>query len=126
MGLRARLPRLKKRKDFLRIAKNGRASAMPGLVLQCATQPIIEGSREPPAARIGFTASRKVGGAVARNRAKRRLRAVADQVIPGRARADRDYVLIARKVTLSRRFEDLVSDLDRALMRVGCGVDAKN
>lgn len=71
-------------------------------------------------ARVGFTASRKVGGAVARNRAKRRLRAVADRVIPLRAEADRDYVLIARAVTLKRPFADLVRDLDRALMRVGC------
>ena len=119
MGVRARLLRLKKRKDFVRIARTGRASAMPGLVLQCAAQP-SDGA--PGQARVGYTASRKVGGAVDRNRAKRRLRAAADQVIPHHAKPDRDYVLIARKVTLKRRFADLVRDLDRALMRVG-GVD---
>ena len=61
---------------------------------------------------------------MARNRAKRRLRAAATAVLPARARPDRDYVLIARALTLTRDFEDLVRDLDRALMRVG-GTDAK-
>ena len=116
----SRLLRLKKRKDFLRVARDGRASATPGLVLQCAKQPSTIATEPGPTPRVGFTASRRVGGAVSRNRAKRRLRAVAATVMPERARADRDYVLIARTNTLNRRFEDLVSDLDRALMRVGC------
>ena len=98
---------------------------MPGLVLQCATRPKSEPASQETAPRVGFTASRRVGGAVARNRAKRRLRAAAATVLPARARPDRDYVLIARAVTLTRDFEDLVGDLDRALMRVG-GTDVKD
>lgn len=65
--------------------------------------------------RIGFTASRRVGGAVARNRARRRLRAVADLVMAQQARPDCDYVLIARATTAGRSFEALKSDLHRAL-----------
>jgi len=97
---------------------------MPGVVLQCAQQPLIAPDAHETMARVGFTASRRVGGAVARNRAKRRLRAAAEMVLPRRAKADRDYVLIARTVTLKRRFEDLVRDLDRALMRLGCAEEA--
>ncbi len=66
---------------------------------------------------IGFTASKKVGNAVARNRAKRRLRAVVAEVIPGYAVGGRDYVLIGRKATLRRPYADLLADLKQALRR---------
>jgi ribonuclease P protein component len=62
--------------------------------------------------RVGFTASRKVGGAVLRNRAKRRLRAAA---LPLLAREGHDYVLVARTATLSRPFAELTRDLEKAL-----------
>ncbi len=92
---------------------------MPGLVLQSvrrAGDSPVDGA----ATRVGFTASRRVGGAVARNRAKRRLRAAAAAVLPHRAKVGRDYVLIARGATLTRSFDDLVGDLDRALKRLDC------
>lgn len=69
---------------------------------------------------IGFTASKKVGNAVARNRAKRRLRAAVAAVMPSRAATDHDYVLIGRKATLQRPYQDLLADLVRALRRTGC------
>jgi ribonuclease P protein component len=72
----------------------------------------------PPAPRIGFTASRKVGIAVARNRARRRLKAAAEAVLPKRGEPGFDYVAIARSETLTRRFADLVADLETALGRV--------
>lgn len=61
-----------------------------------ARRPADEAQPPEGAARIGFTASKKVGGAVVRNRAKRRLRALVDAVAPERARRGWDYVLIAR------------------------------
>lgn len=66
---------------------------------------------------MGFTASRKVGNAVARNRAKRRLRAAADTLIADHADPGRDYVLIARAATLTRPFSALLHDLETALKR---------
>jgi len=68
--------------------------------------------------RVGITASRRVGGAVARNRAKRRLRAAVAHVMPSAAQPGHDYVLIARTATLTRPFDALLSDLETALKRV--------
>lgn len=73
--------------------------------------------------RLGITASRKVGNAVARNRARRRLRAAAHLVLPACAAPGFDYVVIARPQTLTRPFVALVADLKDALRRLGllCG-----
>ncbi len=85
---------------------------MPGLVLQGVK---IEGRA---GTRLGFTCSRKVGGAVERNRARRRLRAAADAVLrPGPA--GWDLVLIGRAATLDRPFALLVDDLRQGLARIG-------
>ncbi len=65
--------------------------------------------------RVGFTVSRKVGNAVARNRARRRLRAAVDRVMPTRARPGYDFVVIGRAGTLTRPFDSLVGDLTTAL-----------
>ena len=65
--------------------------------------------------RIGLTASKKTGNAVRRNRARRRLRALARIELAPRARAGTDYVLIARHNTKDRPWVDLVRDLEKAL-----------
>jgi len=104
--------RLKKRADFLRAQKGVRRVAA-GLTLEiCATPELL--AREAYF-RVGFTASRKVGNAVARNRAKRRLRAAAQAVLPSQARPCTDYVLVARPGTLTRPFADLLKDLAQTL-----------
>jgi ribonuclease P protein component len=114
-----KLETLKVRADFLRVASAGRRSAGPGLVVQAAPHP-----RQPSATtgiRVGFTASRKVGDAVVRNRAKRRMRAAAARVLPTLGRPGTDYVLIARAGTADRPFAGLIADLEAALRRIGRG-----
>lgn len=92
---------------------------MPAFVLQARKRTQTEAPDTPTAIRIGFTCSRKVGNAVARNRAKRRLREIARAVIPSAGREGWDYVLIGRKdATATRDFRDLLTDLNRAMDRV--------
>jgi ribonuclease P protein component len=109
------LDRLKRRGDFLRVAR-GAKWATPGLILQAARRP--GDTDAAPQARIGFTVSRKVGGSVERNRARRRLREAARLVMPSRARPAIDYVLIGRHTTLTRPWAQLVHDLETALSRI--------
>lgn len=113
------LPRLLRRADFLRAARGVKA-AVPGLVLQDRRRaPDETGDDTRP--RVGFTASRKVGGAVVRNRARRRLRAVAVDVLSRRAEPGHDYVLIARASTADRSYDQLLADLEQALSRIQSG-----
>ena len=106
---------LKRRADFLRVAAVRRSAARPGLVLQAAPRPP---GGDSGIVRVGFTASRKVGNAVIRNRAKRRLRAAAAEVLGRRGRLDCDYVLIARAGTVERGYTELVGDIESALRQV--------
>ena len=112
------LGRLKRRGDFLRVAATRKRAATPGLVLQIAAAPPDTAEYAAGDARIGYTASRKVGGAVERNRARRRLREAVRRVMPDHAAGRRDYVVIARKGTLDRPFERLLGDLESALRRL--------
>lgn len=111
---------LRRRSDFLRVAARRCKWAAPGLVLQVApTEPVDDIITSATQLRIGYTASRRVGGAIQRNRAKRRLRATVARVMPMHAAPGHDYVVIARTATLTRRFEELVEDLETALRHTG-------
>lgn len=111
---------LRKRADFV-AASQARRQGTPGFLLQARKRPLPEGSEGPPPSgiRVGFTCSKKVGNAVARNRAKRRLREIARMVISTEGRQGWDYVLVGRKDdTASRDFQLLLADLRGALARV--------
>ncbi len=105
------LPRLTRRGDFQRMTRRARKAVTPSLILQA-----MAAGDGPP--HVGFTASRKVGNAVARNRARRRLRAAVHDVLARRAQAGWHYVLIARQGTLTRDYDALLQDLTGALGRV--------
>jgi ribonuclease P protein component len=92
--------------------------AKPGFVLQMRARP-PETEPGPEVARVGFTCSKKVGNAVARNRAKRRLREVARLNLPKLGRAGMDYVLIGRKnATAALPFAQLEADFAAALRKL--------
>lgn len=111
---------LAKRADFLKAAQ-ARRQGTPGFLLQARPRAAAEPA--PEAIRVGFTCSKKVGNAVTRNRAKRRLRAIARALLPRQGRPGWDYVLVGRpEATVSRDFAALTGDLARALDRVHGGV----
>ena len=119
----AQLARLKKRAEFLKVAGGRRKWVAPGLILQALRQDVqdqaADAAKPKPALRVGFTASRKVGISVVRNRARRRLKAAVQAVMPLHAAPDHDYVLVARAETVRRPYAELVSDLETALKRLG-------
>ena len=103
------------RADFVR-ATAGKRRATPAFVVQYTPR-----TAEAPSLRIGFTASRKVGNAVARNRSKRRLRALADKVMPEVGDLAFDYVLVARPEAIVRDFAIMESELRQALQKIAQG-----
>ncbi|MCY4260760.1 MAG: ribonuclease P protein component [Rhodobacteraceae bacterium] len=109
------LERIKQRRDFLHVAE-GAGWQTPGFILQgrrrtaCNREGLI---------RIGFTCSRKVGNAVVRNRARRRLAHAADIVLPHHGIPGWDYVMIGLRFrTVSRNFAKLTQDLETAVRRL--------
>jgi ribonuclease P protein component len=106
------MDRLKTRADFLR-AQRGLRRRAASLTLETCPTPAAKSATGR--VRVGYTASRKVGGAVERNRAKRRLRAAAAALLPLYGQEGNDYVLVARRETLSRPFDGLLADLASTL-----------
>ena len=116
-ALAAPLGKLRVRSDYLAAAKAKRVSTT-GFVLQARKR--VEASAPQP--RYGITCSKKVGNAVARNRAKRRLRALANSVLPLLGRDGWDYVLIGRaQTTVNQPFDMLLENLRFALKKLHQG-----
>ena len=111
-----RIDTLTKRRDFLAAAR-ARKAVTKGLIVQ-------RRERKPdeipePVTRVGYTASKKVGNAVLRNRAKRRMRAVVRDVLGRTGAGEVDIVLIARSgSTVDRPYTELRGDLEYALRKL--------
>ena len=104
-----KLGMLKKRSEFLYV-RDGFYSAKGGVVVQ------MRENQDRSGIGMGFTATKKIGNAVIRNRAKRRLREVARALLPNHGLPGHDYVLIARNSTTARDWTDLLDDTRKALI----------
>lgn len=102
--------RIKKRSGFLYV-REGRYKAIGGVVVQSRANP-----ENGENMRVGFTATKKIGNAVVRNLAKRRLREAARVKLPEFGRKGHDYVFIARQSTVKRDYNDLLRDVEKALL----------
>jgi ribonuclease P protein component len=107
-----RLTVLTKRADFV-AANAGRRFSTPGFLLL-----VRDRKDADPAKRVGFTVTKKIGGAVVRNRIKRRFRALAREILPGSGLAGADHVIIGRAKALDRDFASLRADLVSALAKL--------
>ena len=104
---------MSKRADFLKAARAKRVGR-PGFLLQARAR-----DDDSAAVRVGYTCSKKIGNAVTRNLAKRRLREIARAVLPNTARPGWDYVLVGRpRETITRPYAELLMDLQRTLEKL--------
>ena len=111
-----KIERLKKRPEFLACAKApycGRGAVLIQALARDA-EPLV---------RVGFTATKRIGGAVERNRAKRRLREAARLLLPELASPGFDYVFVARGGVTTRPWPRLLDDVKSALIRLAADRD---
>ncbi|RAK67694.1 ribonuclease P protein component [Phenylobacterium kunshanense] len=106
------LERLKKRSEFLACAQ-APSCAKGAVVVQARPR-----GDDDPKVRVGFTATKRIGGAVQRNRAKRRMREAARRIVPELGQPGVDYVFIARGGVITRPWPRLLDDVKSALIRL--------
>ena len=118
-----KLERLKKRWQFLAVAK-GRSLARGSVLVQVAPRPAgPDADPDPRLIGVGFTATKRVGDAVTRNRAKRRLREAARVLVPLHGLPAHDYVVVARASVTTRDWARLLDDMKTALISLAAGGD---
>lgn len=110
---------LRRRADFVAAASSASKFIKPSVIVQCRVRAEHEAG---DVIRVGFTATRKLGNAVIRNRVKRRLRAAARELLPQWGVNGRDYVFIGRAQTSRGSFDDLIRDMKHALKRLADSV----
>lgn len=106
------MPVIKKRADFLR-ARSGPKTGSAAFLLQKRPR-----GDDDPVVRFGYTVTKKLGGAVVRNRIKRRLRAAVAEAAPGRVEPGCDYVVVARHAAATLPFARLLDQFETALVRL--------
>ena len=118
---REKIETIKKRSHFLRVTETRKKWISPAVIVQVAKNKDIVADK----IRVGYTASKKVGNAVLRNRAKRRMREAARLVMSENGVKSHDYVLIARKEITERPYSELIRDLKWSLKRLHVEPDDK-
>ncbi|MES2121050.1 MAG: ribonuclease P protein component [Pseudomonadota bacterium] len=103
---------MRKRADFL-AANGGKRTSTPGFILL-----VRDRKDDDSTMRVGFTVTKKIGGAVVRNRMKRRFRALAREIVPAKGFAGADHVMIGRAKGVERDFGLLRTELAGALERL--------
>ncbi|QGM99677.1 ribonuclease P protein component [Methylocystis parvus OBBP] len=110
--------RLRRRQDFVRASKTGARFSARLFTLQMAGRSAPEDGAAPAEARFGFTVTKKVAGAVGRNRIRRRLKEALRVSGDLGARAGRDYVFVARRGALDASFADIVTQMAEGFARL--------
>lgn len=113
-----KLARLRRRQDFVRASKTGARVSARLFTLQMAGQGGPEEAVSPAEARFGFTVTKKVAGAVGRNRIRRRLKEALRISGDLGARPGRDYVFVARRGALDAPFVEIVSQMAQGFARL--------
>lgn len=114
-----KLARLKKRPEYLAVAQTRRKWVTPAFILQA-----MPGETDSPP-KVGFTVSKKVGNAVMRNRARRRLKEAAKEIFPTKGTQGWAYVVIGRQAAIDYPFEKLQADMAWALAKLASRADLK-
>ena len=109
------IQRLVRRSEYLKVARARKYVVTKGLILQFETKDLKADGSAP---RVGYTVSKKVGNAVTRNRARRRLKSVVNDVLSSSIEQPLDLVLIGRADTLKRTYDELLEDFRFALKSV--------
>jgi ribonuclease P protein component len=107
-----RLVTISKRADFL-AANEGLRTTTPGFILL-----VRDRKDSDPSMRVGFTVTKKIGGAVVRNRMKRRFRALVREIVPTKGMSGADHVMIGRAKGIERDFAQMRTELEVALDRL--------
>ena len=114
------LERIRKRPEYLAVAATGRKWVTPSFIVQASPGE----SDTPPHA--GFTVSKKVGNAVKRNRARRRLKEAARLIVPGHGSKGWAYVFIGRQAAIAYDFQKMQADMRWALAKLADGADLRS
>lgn len=112
------MQRVTQRPEYLAVAATGRKWVTPAFILQA-----MPGDDISLAPRAGFTVSKKVGNAVVRNRARRRIKEAARMILPANGQRGWAYVFIGRQAATDYPFEKLGADMRWALAKLASGAD---